>query len=181
MASLSSGSGSFCGTTRSLGESGLARTTCFQLGVGFDRGEFTGGSSGSMKRHRLKADRSPGTITGIAEATAERVRLGGELLQALANAVAANEKTQQKFRFVVLSRLATIETVVKMIHGGQIATRPWEPGLEEKIESHAKAAEEYIPRGSEELGQAMVKYIYGEQQEQGPRRGKGRAGSDWEI
>jgi hypothetical protein len=134
-----------------------------------------------MKRHRLKADRSPGTITGIAEATAERVRLGGELLQALSDAVTAHEMTQQKFRFVVLSRLATIETVVKMIHGGQIATRPWEPGLEEKMESHAKAAEEYIARGSEEVGQAMVKYIYGEQQEQGPRRGKGRAGSDWEI
>jgi len=27
-----------------------------------------------MKRHRLEADRPPGTITGIAEATAERAR-----------------------------------------------------------------------------------------------------------
>ena len=43
MFSLPSGSLSFCGMVKSSGQSGLARTTCFQLGVGFDRGDFTRG------------------------------------------------------------------------------------------------------------------------------------------
>jgi hypothetical protein len=55
--------------------------------------------------------------------------------------------------------------MVKMFHGGQIATWPWESGLEQKIEAHAKAADEGMARESEALGLAMVKYIYGEPKE----------------
>jgi len=62
-----------------------------------------------------------------------------------------------------------------MMHGGQIVTRPWEAGLIEKIERHAKEGEDYMDRESSELGLAMVKCIYREQQEQErPRCRRGR-------
>lgn len=44
MASLSSGSGSFWGTTRSSGHSGLEKIAAFQLGVGFGCFGFTRGN-----------------------------------------------------------------------------------------------------------------------------------------
>ena len=74
-----------------------------------------------MKRHRLKADRSPGTITGIAEATAERVRLGGDVLNAMAHAIAANEEAQRKFRGAVLALLAKIQVTLTEVQGAQLA------------------------------------------------------------
>ena len=115
-----------------------------------------------MRNRRSKNTGSPETITGIAEATAERVRLGGELLQVLAKAVADNEKAQRRFRTAVLIRLSKIETMVQMIHGGQIAElHRSKPGSEEKIDEHTKAAEEFISKHSDELGLKMVKYIYG--------------------
>jgi hypothetical protein len=59
-----------------------------------------------MRRNRADT----GTITDIAEATAERVRLGGEVLNALAHTVAANEEAQRRFRTAVLIRLSRIDT-----------------------------------------------------------------------
>jgi len=55
-----------------------------------------------MRNHRLKTRRLSDPITGIPEATAERVRLGGEILKALAHAVAANEEAQRRFRAVLI-------------------------------------------------------------------------------
>jgi hypothetical protein len=128
-----------------------------------------------MRRNRADA----GTITGIAEVAAERVRLNGELLQALAHAVSANEETQRKFRYVVLSRLARIETTVTAIHGLQLVmSRKWEPHVEEKISADAKASEEFIAQGENELGLAMIRYIYGEGEEAGARPKKRRKWSD---
>ena len=57
-----------------------------------------------MKRHRSNAGQESGTITGIEEVTAERVRLGGDVLNVMAFAVAGNEETQQKFRTALLWR-----------------------------------------------------------------------------
>lgn len=49
-----------------------------------------------MKKHNLGMRRLSDATVGIAEATAERVRLGGEILKAPAHAVAANEKSTAK-------------------------------------------------------------------------------------
>ena len=57
MASLSSGRGSFWGTTRSSGQSWVARMTCFQLGVGFDCCDFTRGRICGVGRE-WKAERA---------------------------------------------------------------------------------------------------------------------------
>ena len=62
----------------------------------------------------------------MAEATAERVRLGGDILIALAHAVAANEKTQRRFRTAVLIRLSKIETMLTEVQGAQLV-QLWPP------------------------------------------------------
>ena len=64
---------------------------------------------------------------------------------------------------MVLARLAKIETMLQMVHGAQIAeAHKCQPGADEKMEQHARDAEEYIARNSQELGTKMVQYIYGE-------------------
>jgi len=131
-----------------------------------------------MKRSRSDS----GTITGITEATAERVKLGGELLQALAHEVAENEKAQRRFRCVVLNTLSKIQTAVNMIHGAQIVeAHGFKPGHEERVREHAKATEEYISQNGHNLGLKMVKYIYNEHQAPPARHDRRRKWSDWVI
>jgi hypothetical protein len=113
-----------------------------------------------MSKHRSRGMSE--SITGIAEATAERVRLGSEILNALAQVVAANEEAQRRFRTAVLIRLSRIETITQMIHGAQIAVAHMsEPASKEKMASHGKYAEDYVSRHSQELGLKMVKFVYG--------------------
>jgi hypothetical protein len=113
-----------------------------------------------MSKHRSTQLSEP--ITGIAEATAERMRLGLEILQALAHAVATIEETQQRFRTAVFIRLSRIETMVQMIQAGQIVgAHLSEPGSDKKIRNHAENAQEYVSRHSHELGLKMVKYVCG--------------------
>jgi hypothetical protein len=137
-----------------------------------------------MKRHRLEADRSPGTITGIAEATAERVRLGGEVLNAMAHAIAASEEVQRKFRGAVLALLSKIQVTLTEVQGAQLADL-WAPGrmTDEKRAEYLRDVEERISTKSNEVGIGMVKYIYGFGEHPSPaaRRGKRRDWSDWEI
>jgi hypothetical protein len=133
-----------------------------------------------MKRRHSSVE--PGTITGIAEATAERVRLSGEILKELPFALARNEKMQQKFRLGVLSMLAKIQATVTAIHGAQLVfARKWEPGVEEKVEEDAKGAEELIARMADKIGLAMVRHIYGESEPQASKGDARRKWSDWEI
>jgi hypothetical protein len=95
--------------------------------------------SGSVRRNR--ADTA--TIAGISEVTAERVRRGGEILRGLAQAVAEGEERQRRFRNAVVIRLSRIETIVQMIHAGQIVDAEWrKPAYERKIETNARGAEE---------------------------------------
>ena len=86
----------------------------------------------------------------MAEATAERVRLGGDILIALAHAVAANEKTQlENFLYAVINKLSRKEALLGLVHVSQLARdqRP-EPYDEEKLREDAKAAEEYVSQKS---------------------------------
>src|SRR5436190_4863353 len=111
-----------------------------------------------MRRNRADT----GTITGIAEATAERVRLGGELLQSLAIAVATSEKAQQRFRAMVLSRLARIEAMLADVQGCQLVEY-WRPGkvTEEQRAIYLREVEERVSKSSHEMGIKMVRYVYG--------------------
>ncbi len=99
----------------------------------------------------------------MAEATAERVLLGGEILKALAHAVAANEKAQRRFRAAVMSRLAKIETMVAEALGAQFVQH-WPPGKvsDEQRAKWVQEVEARISTASDEMGLKMVKYIYGE-------------------
>jgi len=67
-----------------------------------------------------------------------------------------------------------------MICGAQIA-EAYDPVNSEAMLKHAQTTEETISRKSEKLGLAMVKFIHGESREIGPRRGRKRQWSDWEI
>ena len=68
MFSLPSGSLSFCGMVKSSGQSGLARTSCFQLGVGFDRGDFTWGRICALWKE-WKAERAQFGQAGVSVAS----------------------------------------------------------------------------------------------------------------
>lgn len=98
----------------------------------------------------------------MAEATAERMRLGLDILTALAHAVAANEETQRRFRTAVLIRLSKIETKLTEIQGAQLADF-WAPGkvTDAKRAEYVRELEERISRASNEMGLKMVKFVYG--------------------
>ena|ERR1043165_6579768 len=120
-------------------------------------------------------NRQPETIHGMSEATAERVRLGGELLQAIAHAMAANEKAQRRFRTAVLIRLSKIETMVQMIQVAQMGeSRLKEPCFEEKLMEDANHVAEFILKESEKLGLQMVNYVYDESEAPGAQPKKRR-------
>jgi hypothetical protein len=135
-----------------------------------------------MKRHRSSTGPELGTITGIAEATAERVRLTGDLLKELVNSLVDNDKVQRRFRYAVLDRLSKIEITVTMIHSAQIVqAQGTKPGYEERIEEEVNAADEFISQKKDEVGLKMAKYLYGAAEEPGAGMGKRRSQPDWEI
>lgn len=71
---------------------------------------------------------------------------------------------------------------LRMIHGAQIVEgHGSNPGHEERVRDHAKAAEEYISQHGHELGLKMVKYIYGEEQAPSAPHDTRRKWSHWEI
>jgi hypothetical protein len=127
-----------------------------------------------MKRHRKSMGSSANPITEmaatVATVMAKRTRMIHELLPKLALAVAANEEAQRKFRTAVMIKLSRIETMVSMIQGGQIVeSQGWRPVYAEKAKKEAQVAEEFISQKSNELGLAMVNYIYGESEVPGTR------------
>jgi hypothetical protein len=65
---------------------------------------------------------------------ADRVRLTGELLQALVHAFANERKVQKKFRYAVVGALARLEGGVGAIHGFQLSTQKRDPYYEENVE-----------------------------------------------
>ena len=103
-----------------------------------------------------------------------------ELLEQLMRTIAMNERAQRRFRFIVLAAISKIQTTVQMICGAQIA-EAYDCVGSEAMTKHAQATEDYISRESEKLGLAMVNFIHGESREIGPRRGRRRQWSDWEI
>lgn len=116
------------------------------------------------------------------EATAERALMNHKLLIALAQALSANEKTQRRFRTVVLIRLSKIETLLTDVLGAQLA-QYWPPGSvpNEKRDQLVLEVDQRISRASDELGLKMVRYIYGESDEPEVPRDRRRKWSDWEI
>lgn len=115
--------------------------------------------NGATMRRNRAAD---GTITGITEVTAERVRLTGELLQALTYAIAREAKTQRKFRDAVLIRLSRIEAIANLTHAAVIGTFHYnDPRYEEKLMEDARHAEQFVSEKSQAMALAMMNYVHG--------------------
>jgi hypothetical protein len=112
----------------------------------------------------------------------ERSHWNKQLLIALANAVAANEETQRRFRTAVLIRLSSIEAMLTEVQGAQLADF-WAPGriTDEQLDKNVREVQERVSKASNELGLKMVKYIYGGTEALVERPSKGRSWSDWEI
>lgn len=131
-----------------------------------------------MKKRRS----DPVSIAEGLQRIVERQRLAGELLIALANAVAAHERTQTRFRYAAISTLARIQSTVTMIHGAQIAEAHMSrPGHEERLDEHAKSADEFIATKSQAIGESLVRLIYSEEQTPALSRGRRKQWSGWEI
>jgi hypothetical protein len=133
-----------------------------------------------MSIRHSKKPRYP--ITDVAEATAERVKLGGEVLISLTHAFAASEKRQQKFQLFVIQRLSRLEAMLYQVHRSQLV---WDqkltPYFGEWLQADLKNSEEYIAKECARMGLAAVKYIYGTDEEAATTaRGKGKW-SGWEI
>ena len=128
-----------------------------------------------MKRNRTET----GTITGIAEATAERVRLSGEILQALARAVAANQKAQRKFRTTVLIMLSRIEAIANMTYVAQMRA-PYhnQPYFHDKLMEEAKHAEQFVSQQTDKTVPQIIKYIYDDAEKLLPKSKTRRKWSD---
>jgi hypothetical protein len=83
-----------------------------------------------------------------------------ELLVAFANAMAANEKVQRKFRNAMLIRLSGIDAMLTEVQGAQLAEY-WSPGrvTDDQRAKIAQEVEERVSRASDQLGLKMVRYI----------------------
>jgi hypothetical protein len=118
----------------------------------------------SPKRTSKSGDR-------FSEDIAKQTREILNLLQQLALEAKAKEKVQRRFRIAMLHRVSRIETLVLMIHGGQIA----EAHQGRNSRESANAADEFLSRESNKMAEAMVKAIYKESDEGArPRRGRKR-------
>ena len=103
--------------------------------------------------------------------------LGGDILIALAHAVAANEKTQRKFRYGVISKLCRIEALLGLVQVSQLARDQHGVGYyEEKLREDSQAAEAYVARTGYEAGLAMVKYITERRRRRTRASGEGEGG-----
>ena len=128
----------------------------------------------AMKDYTIESEGSD-PVESVIAAVAERKRAATDLLAELALAVAANERAQRRFRTAALIRLSKIETMVKMVHGAQIAgAQMSEACAEERIKEHASAAEVFISQQSKSLLLGSVKYIYGGPEALGAARVKRR-------
>ena len=108
-----------------------------------------------------------------------------DLLIALANAVAANEKAQRRFRTAVVIKLSRIEAILTEMQGAQLV-QLWSPDrvYEEQRNEWVQEVQGRVERASQEMGLKMVRLIYGEgvePEEPGAGRGRRRNWSGWEI
>jgi hypothetical protein len=111
---------------------------------------------------------SEGTTTGIAEATAERVMLSGEILKGMVEAMAKRDKIELRFREAVIHKLTRMEAVLAQVHVSHLVQDQRVDHIgyyPHKLTEDAEAAEEWIAQRSLESGIAAMKYIYGEQEE----------------
>ena len=116
-----------------------------------------------MKRNRSNTEQPTDLISKMTKDLAERLRAHEQLLTALANAVAANEKVQRRFRDVILIKLARIEATVQMIHGAQIVEAHGKnPGYADKMRETARQSEAFIAQSSHESGIKAIEHIYDE-------------------
>src|SRR4051812_32373464 len=104
------------------------------------------------RQTQLLSDR---TVTGIAEATAERVMLSGELLKSMAQSMATNAEIQRRFMYTVIHKLTRLEAVLAQVHVSHLVQDQrvdYYGYYGHKLTKDALAAEEWISQKSNESG-----------------------------
>lgn len=114
--------------------------------------------------------------------TVERSRTNKELVKGLANAVAAIEKSQHKFRYAVLFRLSRIEAMLAQALTVELV-QFWPPGrvIDAERRKLLREVDERVAKAKDELWWSMVAYIYGTADEPEVRRDGRRRWTGWEI
>ena len=121
-----------------------------------------------MKSHQVEAESPLDSIT----------RKAMELGQALE----ANERVQQRFRYAVLGELSKMESMLKCVMGAQ-CVQFWPPGAVSD-ERRRELIQELEGRTSKATGEVywhLVRFIHGASEAAVPRRDGRRKWSGWEI
>lgn len=112
----------------------------------------------------------------------ESVRLIAEVVKALAETVAANEKHQRRFRIAAALRLARIEAILFDVQGKQLAdSLRAEKVTKEELAKFARDIHKRFSKRSHDVLIEMVKFIYDGDQPPLPRHDRRRRWSGWEI
>jgi hypothetical protein len=132
-----------------------------------------------MRKYRSELD----MIGEALRAIAERQRLNGELLIAIAHAIGTNEKRGSRFQMALIRSVSRIQTTTEIIHAAQLVEADTRKPIDRAdLESRAKDSEKFIAQKSEELGMRTVKFVYKEARNASdPRPDKRRKWSNWEI
>jgi len=119
----------------------------------------------------------------IIESIAERTRITFQLQTKIIPLLAAEIKTQRKFRFMVIGKLARIESAISLLLVDQMAHGQLKPPFynQEDLEKDAKAAEEFISKQASERSKAILKYIHKEAPQPETRHDRRRKWHNWEI
>lgn len=138
--------------------------------------------SPGMRRNCKSITTSPEIVKHIDALTETNFNLLIKLIEWLTE----KEKMQRKFRNAVLIRLSSIETKLTEVQGCQLAqfskTWPLNTLNKEQLTEYFQGMEERVFIASNQLGEKMVRYIYGpSENEVMPRRGGRRKWHGWEI
>jgi hypothetical protein len=134
-----------------------------------------------MRRNAKSITTSPEIVEHIDGLTEANFKL----LTMLVPWLDAKEKEQRKFRNAVLIRLSSIETKLTEVQGCQLArlskTWPLNTLNNEQLTEYFQGVEERVSIASNQLGERMVRYIYGATDEAVVPPDRRKKWLDWEI
>jgi len=132
-----------------------------------------------MRRNRTDTTNPSETLKHIAELS----KMNFNLLVQLVPYLDANERSQRKFRNVVVASLMKIEASLSLLLVGQQVDRQgrklW--FTHEQLNEDAQVAEEFIAKQVFKRGQDIMAYIHAEQVVPGEPQSRRRGWSGWEI
>jgi hypothetical protein len=132
-----------------------------------------------MRRNARSITTSPEIVRHIDGLTEANFKLLTQLIEWLAG----HERQHTKYRMAMINRLTRVEAAISLILVGQqtqlLSKPPWYQT--DKLKEHARQAEEFIARQSEQEAMKMVRYINGKDQAPEPRNDRRRKWWGWEI